>query len=218
MSARWLVLLLFFSFLTLTFLLVTWLDWQLLLDPGPRLRSMGWAAALVSGGLLAGDAFLPLPSSVLLLANGYLFGPVWGTVVSVVGLMLGNAAGFLAARYAGQWLEQKFPSSRRTTTRSFLDRWGKLALIVSRPVPVLAESILFLSAATTVTFRSAMGSCLLGTVPLSVAYSLVGHYALKWSEPLLILSIAGLLLAVPACFVLAGKLSRVSKGSVKIFF
>jgi uncharacterized membrane protein YdjX (TVP38/TMEM64 family)/rhodanese-related sulfurtransferase/sulfur relay (sulfurtransferase) complex TusBCD TusD component (DsrE family) len=49
-----------------------------------------------------------LPGSVLTLAGGALFGPVWGTLYSLTGATLGATAAFLIARYlASDWVSRK---------------------------------------------------------------------------------------------------------------
>lgn len=49
-----------------------------------------------------------LPGSVLTLAGGALFGPVWGTLYSLTGATLGATAAFLVARYlASDWVSRK---------------------------------------------------------------------------------------------------------------
>jgi uncharacterized membrane protein YdjX (TVP38/TMEM64 family)/rhodanese-related sulfurtransferase len=49
-----------------------------------------------------------LPGSVLTLAGGALFGPVWGTLYSLTGATLGATVAFLAARYlASGWVSRK---------------------------------------------------------------------------------------------------------------
>jgi uncharacterized membrane protein YdjX (TVP38/TMEM64 family)/sulfur relay (sulfurtransferase) complex TusBCD TusD component (DsrE family)/rhodanese-related sulfurtransferase len=49
-----------------------------------------------------------LPGSVLTLAGGALFGPVWGTLYSLTGATLGATVAFLAARYfASDWVSRK---------------------------------------------------------------------------------------------------------------
>ena len=49
-----------------------------------------------------------LPGSVLTLAGGALFGPVWGTLYSLTGATLGATVAFLIARYlASDWVHRK---------------------------------------------------------------------------------------------------------------
>jgi len=49
-----------------------------------------------------------LPGSIITLAGGALFGPVWGTVYSLTGATIGAAAAFFIARYlAADWVSRK---------------------------------------------------------------------------------------------------------------
>ena len=51
---------------------------------------------------------ISLPGSVLTLAGGALFGPVWGVLFVLIGSVSGATLAFLIARYvAGEWVEHK---------------------------------------------------------------------------------------------------------------
>lgn len=66
-----------------------------------------WApVAYVAMYLIA--PLLMVPGSAITLAGGALFGPVWGTLYTVIGSVGGATIAFLAARYlAGDWVERK---------------------------------------------------------------------------------------------------------------
>lgn len=67
----------------------------------------GTAGPLVFMLLYALATVLFLPGSVITLAGGALFGPLWGTVYNLTGATLGATLAFLIARYlAGRWVEQ----------------------------------------------------------------------------------------------------------------
>ncbi|MEZ4847332.1 MAG: VTT domain-containing protein [Bacteroidia bacterium] len=193
---RFLLIAIFFALLTLIYGVMVWLDIPLLQQPDQVLKEPSLSTFGLSLILLAADTFLPTPSSLVLLADGYIFGMFKGTVIGVLGLMIGNALGFLAARYGNQWLEKKFPSEKRGSSQKFLDRWGFLALAISRPVPVLAESILLLTGTTKMTFWNAMFSCFVGTVPFVLFYVAVGKYAMVQASWLTTLSLVALILAI----------------------
>lgn len=58
--------------------------------------------------LYASATVLFLPGSLLTLAGGALFGPVWGTLYSLTGATLGATLAFLVARYLAQeWVRQR---------------------------------------------------------------------------------------------------------------
>lgn len=75
-----------------------------------------WAPAAFVAIYIVGTPLF-LPGAVLTLAGGALFGPVWGTLYSLVGATAGASVSFLIARYvAADWV------TRRTG-----NRLGKLA-------------------------------------------------------------------------------------------
>ena len=71
-------------------------------------ESAGSAAPLAFIALYAAATVLFLPGSVITLAGGVLFGPVWGTLWSLTGATLGAALAFLIARYlGGDWIARR---------------------------------------------------------------------------------------------------------------
>ncbi len=71
-------------------------------------QQFGAAGPLVFMAVYAIGTVLFLPGSVLTLAGGALFGPVWGTVYNLTGATLGATLAFLIARYlASDWVARK---------------------------------------------------------------------------------------------------------------
>jgi uncharacterized membrane protein YdjX (TVP38/TMEM64 family)/rhodanese-related sulfurtransferase len=72
------------------------------------IRDAGVAAPLIFMALYAVATVLFLPGSILTIAGGALFGPVWGTFYSLTGATLGATLAFLVARYlASAWVARK---------------------------------------------------------------------------------------------------------------
>jgi uncharacterized membrane protein YdjX (TVP38/TMEM64 family) len=72
------------------------------------LADVGVAAPLLFVGLYAVATVLFLPGSVLTLAGGALFGPVWGTLYNLTGATIGAVFAFLVARYlASSWVQAR---------------------------------------------------------------------------------------------------------------
>lgn len=68
----------------------------------------GAAGPLLFMALYALATVLFLPGSVITLAGGALFGPVWGTLYNLTGATLGAALAFLIARHLGaDWVAKK---------------------------------------------------------------------------------------------------------------
>ena len=47
-------------------------------------------------------SFVPFPAEVVAMANGMLYGPLWGTLITWVGAMLGAYLAFGLARWLGR--------------------------------------------------------------------------------------------------------------------
>jgi len=70
--------------------------------------SAGAAGPLVFMGVYAIATVLFLPGSILTLAGGALFGPVWGTFYNLTGATFGAVLAFLIARYlAAGWVQAR---------------------------------------------------------------------------------------------------------------
>ncbi len=71
-------------------------------------KNAGALGPLLYMVLYASATVLLLPGSLLTLAGGVLFGPVWGTLYSLTGATLGATVAFLIARYlASDWVSRK---------------------------------------------------------------------------------------------------------------
>src|SRR5919112_3383783 len=74
---------------------------RLLTDPTPWLSGGGAAAACVGVGLLVADVLLPVPSSLVMVAHGALFGVTGGTLLSLLGSVGAALFGFAIGRRGG---------------------------------------------------------------------------------------------------------------------
>lgn len=125
-----------------------WLDAQ-----GEHALSIGAVGAM----LLATDVLLPIPSSVLGALLGGRLGFTLGWFWAALGLSLGSAVGYLVGRL---W-PVRFVEELREVTG---DAPAVAAIVLSRPVPVLAEAISIAAGVTRVPpLRFALAS-LLGNV------------------------------------------------------
>src|SRR5262249_38068048 len=69
------------------------------------LHGLGLVAPVAHIALFACGTLLFVPGALFGLAGGVLFGPVWGTLLNLIGATLGASAAFLIARYvAADWV------------------------------------------------------------------------------------------------------------------
>lgn len=166
----------FALFLALFLLAEAW-GVPFLADPTPGVGSAGVAGAFLGVVLLVVDVVLPVPSSLVMIAHGVVFGFGLGTLLSVAGSTGATLLGFWLGRRGGSLLARFFSPQEREAADRLLQRWGALAIIVTRPVPLLAETVAVLAGASTLGWRNATLAALVGSVPPAVVYALAGDAA-----------------------------------------
>lgn len=134
-----------------------------------------WTIALVLGGLLALDIVLPIPSSLVSTAAGALLGFPGGLAVSTAGMTLSCVAGYYLGR--GTPAERALGQQDMTRALAFRDRYGDWAIILSRPVPVLAEASIFLAGFVRAPQGRVMAVSTLANLGISAVYAATGAYA-----------------------------------------
>lgn len=193
-------------FLLAGFLIMESFDLPLLNDPTPGLAQAGPLAALLAVALLAGDGVLPVPASLVMVALGALYGPVVGTLLALLGRVLMAMVGYAIGRRGGPLLARLVPPEGRNQADRLLRRWGAMAIVVTRPVPLLAETIVILAGASSIGWRRAGLAALGGSLPEAVVYNLSGSLARSVQETALVW--ATLLLAACAFWLIGRSVER----------
>lgn len=177
----------------------------LLTDPGTRLSTGGWVAAAIGFSLLVGDVVLPVPSSLVMIAHGALFGVLWGTVLSLVGSVGAAALGFGLGRSGGRLLARVAGEDERRRADELLDRWGQLAVVASRPVPILAETVAVMAGTSALSWSRFLLASVAGSGPAAVLYAVTGATAARLDNTLLVFA---LVLLIAGVFWLVGRRVR----------
>ena len=171
------------------------------------IRSWGAWGIAASIALMVVHSFLPFPSEVIALANGMVYGPLWGALITWVGAMLGASLSFALVRAFGRPLVMKLlsPASQRA-----LEHWsvrqGGRALLAARLMPVVAFNLVNYAAALThISWWTFLWATGLGILPLTILLSVLGENVLDMP--------ASLWLAIVAVTLLAWLLLRHRRGT-----
>ena len=139
---------------------------------------LSWGAWGVGGSLLLMvlHSFVPFPAEFVAIANGMVYGPVWGTVITWTGAMLGAYLAFGLAR----WLGRPFVAAMLAEPRrAGLDRWserqGGGVLLLSRLVPVISFNLInYAAGLTAVSWWTFTWTTGLGILPLTILMTTIG--------------------------------------------
>ncbi|MDQ3291849.1 MAG: VTT domain-containing protein [Bacteroidota bacterium] len=131
----------------------------------------------LSFSFMAGDTLLPVPSSLLMILNGKILGPFWGTLVSWSSSLLSSIFGFYLGRSANPYFDKFFSGQDKAFSNSFFQKFGNLAITISKALPILSEAISFMAGTTTIPFKTFLLYSALGHFVVSVVYAYLGSFS-----------------------------------------
>lgn len=143
-------------------------DW---LDPPPPAPLL--AAAEV--GILAADILLPVPSSLVTTLGGASLGVAAGTACGWLGMTLGSLAGWLIGRAVAPRGPAASDADARAALESRERRFGPLAIVLTRPLPILAEAAALMAGATGMPCRTFLAAAAAANLAIAFAWSLAGR-------------------------------------------
>jgi uncharacterized membrane protein YdjX (TVP38/TMEM64 family) len=187
------VLMLMLVFTALFILIEEVFQIPLLLDPSDTLNSASIGVALVGVGLLIADVFIPVPSSIIMIAHGALFGIVTGTILSVIGSLGSAMVGFGVGRQSNSLLQRFISPAESQRANALLERYGAVAIIITRPIPIVAETVAIMAGASSMSWRWMLVTSLAGIIPSALLYAVTGATAMRLDNFLLtIISVLGI--------------------------
>jgi uncharacterized membrane protein YdjX (TVP38/TMEM64 family)/rhodanese-related sulfurtransferase len=136
----------------------------------------GAAGPVLFMAIYALATVLFLPGSVLTLAGGALFGPVWGTLWNLTGATIGAALAFLIARYLGaDWVSRRAgPRLQRLNDGVSSEGWRFIAFV--RLVPVFPFNLLnYALGLTRIPFLAYVVASWIFMLPGAIAYTWLGY-------------------------------------------
>lgn len=148
-----------------------------------RLMSAPGALAALSGvALLSVDVVAPVPSSLVMIANGALFGALLGSALSSIGSLGGFAIAFALGRRGGPLLSRLVGRDELARADEMLQRHGMVAIALSRPVPILAETTAMLAGASRLSWAKALVGATTGILPQALVYGIAGSLAASFAD------------------------------------
>jgi len=141
-----------------------------------QIRAWGPWAALGSIVLMFVHSFLPFPAEIITLANGMVFGSVWGTVITWVGAMLGAISTFALVRLLGRpFVHRMLSEGQLRRMSAWSSTRGGTALLIGRLIPLIAFNLLnYAAALTDISWWTFIWATGLGILPLTILLNVFG--------------------------------------------
>ena len=149
-----------------------------------QIRSWGPWGIAGSISLMVLHSFVPFPAEFHAIANGMVYGAVWGTAITWSGAMLGAFLAFALARALGRPFVAMVISRRNWHV---MDRWtgeqGWQIVFLSRFLPVIAFNLInYMAGLTRISWWTFGWTTGLGILPLTLLMVMMGDKAdmLPW--------------------------------------
>jgi uncharacterized membrane protein YdjX (TVP38/TMEM64 family) len=144
--------------------------------------------------------FILFSASVLSVAGGLAFGPLWGTVYTVIGATISSCTAFLIVRWFGRGFMESTCKNCGTAIEGLDEKIGDRGfwiILFLRLVPIFPyEGINFAAGLSKISFWQYFWGTFLGIIPGSFAYNYLGGSLINIKDPRILLAIALVLLVI----------------------
>lgn len=134
-----------------------------------------WGVA-ASIGLMVMHSFVPFPAEALAIANGMVYGPLWGIAITWTGAMLGAFLAFGLARLLGRPFVEVVVARRNW---HLVDDWtgkrGGRLILIGRLIPVIAFNLInYAAGLSRVSWWTFTWATAIGILPMVTLMVLIG--------------------------------------------
>jgi len=130
--------------------------------------------AAIEVGVLAADLLLPVPSSLVATLGGAHLGLVIGTACAWLGMTAGSMVGWWLGRTAGAASFASLTADEQERLARQQRRYGPLAVVLTRPLPLVAEAAAIMAGAAGMGWREFLLAAGSGNLAIAVVWSVAG--------------------------------------------
>ena len=140
------------------------------LDPLPAPPTL----AAIEVGVLAADLLLPVPSSMVATLGGAQLGVAVGTACAWLGMTAGAMLGWWLGYTAGAASLSRLTAEEREHVTRQQRRYGPFAVVLTRPLPLLAEAAAIMAGAAGMGWREFLLAAGSGNLAIALVWSIAG--------------------------------------------
>ncbi len=141
--------------------------------------------------------FIVIPSSIIAIANGLIFGPFEGFLVTMIGNFISATIGFFLARILGKDFVQGILGKKFRNFESNIEKKEFLIMMSLRMIPVIPlDPISYACGLSKISYKKFIAATLMGVSPETICYSILGENFDKPFSPQFIIPVAILIIAL----------------------
>ncbi|WP_297639331.1 TVP38/TMEM64 family protein [uncultured Clostridium sp.] len=149
-----------------------------------------FAALIYLGIYIVKPFFLIIPTNIIAIAGGMMFGPVKGFILTMVGFFITGTIAFFVSRMLGRDFVEGLLGKKMLKLDENLEKNGFKILFLLRLPPILPyDPLSYACGFTKVKYSSFIVASLLGVMPETICYSILGKNMDKPFSPEFIIPI-----------------------------
>jgi uncharacterized membrane protein YdjX (TVP38/TMEM64 family) len=116
-----------------------------------------------------------VPNVLVMVISIVIYGPVWGSLISLVGVFCSSSLGYVLGRYLGPITVNKLIKvNTQNKIRAFIERYGVGAIAITRLAPLSNDSLSIVAGLLKMSYRKYILATLAGIIPLIVLLAIYG--------------------------------------------
>ncbi|MDP4090125.1 MAG: TVP38/TMEM64 family protein [Bacillota bacterium] len=142
---------------------------------------------------------LILPTAVLSIASGGVYGPILGSIINIIGCFLSSSTAFLLTRYLGRGFADKLLKGKALKLDNNIEKHGfKIMLFMRLGIIFPFDALSFAAGLSKMKYRDFIFGTVLGSLPEMISYAYAGEHiknplSIKFIAPFVIIIILALL-------------------------
>lgn len=120
--------------------------------------------------MLSSDILLPVPSSIVMFYNGLVLDFFYGSLLSLASVFISSTIGYYLGRFTAFGMKQ----SKDEKATHLVNQFGGMAIIITRGIPILSESICFTAGYNKMKFKYFSILNFIGYLPVCFIYAYFG--------------------------------------------
>ena len=117
-----------------------------------------------------------VPNILVMVISIVIYGPVWGSLISLVGIFCSSSLGYLLGRYLGPVTVNKLiKTETQLKISNFIERYGVGAIAITRLASLSNDSLSIVAGLLKMSYRKYILATLAGIIPLIVLLALYGR-------------------------------------------
>lgn len=177
------------------------------------IESKGPLSALVFLSIFAlKPFFIVLPSAMISIVGGILFGPIKGLLLSVIGFYLSGTIAYWISRFLGRSFVEKILGKRALALDTNLEENGFKILLLLRLPPVLPyDPLSYTCGLTKIKYWDFIFASVIGILPETTCYSFLGKNILRPLSPQFLIPLVFIVIATISSTYLFSKSKKLSE-------